>query len=105
MARVAFRLKIRADRIQGYDEAHPRVWPELLQLSKDVGVNQDSILWRGVDPFIYMQVDDLERVWSEIDKSPVNQRRQKEMESLIESLSDLEPGERFPMMRPVFHLE
>jgi L-rhamnose mutarotase len=105
MARIAFQLRIRADRIQDYEEAHQRVWPELLQLLKSVGISQYSIFRRGVGLFLYMQVDDFERAWSEIDKSPVNQRWQKEMLPLFEPLSGLEADERFPMMREVFYLE
>jgi L-rhamnose mutarotase len=103
--RVAFRLRVRQDSIQAYDEAHQRVWPKLLQLLKDVGIEQYSIFRRGVDLFFYMHVDDFERTWSKIDRSPINQRWQKEMEALFEPPSELMPGERFPMMREVFYLE
>jgi L-rhamnose mutarotase len=104
MARVAFRLRVRADRIAEYEEAHRRVWPELLQLLKDVGIAQYSIFLSGVDLFFYMQVDDFERAWSEIDSSPVNQRWQQQMAPLFEPMSQREPGQRFPMMREVFYL-
>jgi L-rhamnose mutarotase len=105
MARVAFRLRVRADRVQDYEAAHQRVWPELLQLLKKVGITEYSIFRREVDLFLYMRVDDFERAWSEIEKSPVNSRWQKEMEPLFEPLGALEPGERFPMMREIFYLE
>jgi len=105
MARIAFRLRVRPDRIQEYEEAHRRVWPELLQLFKDLGIAQYSIFRRGVDLFFYMQVDDFELAWSEIDKNPINQHWQKEMKPLFEPVQDLEPGERFPMMREIFYLE
>jgi L-rhamnose mutarotase len=52
-----------------------------------------------------MQVDDFEHAWSVIDTDPVNQRWQEQMSSLFEPIADLEPGERFPMMREVFYLE
>jgi L-rhamnose mutarotase len=105
MTRFAFRLRVRADRIQAYEEAHQRVWPELLQLLKDVGIQQYSIFRREVDLFFYMQVDGFERAWREIDQSPVNQRWQKEMADLFEPLSDPQTDERFPMMREIFYLE
>jgi L-rhamnose mutarotase len=105
MARVAFRLRIRSDRIKDYEEAHRRVWPEMLQLLKRVGITQYSIFRRGVDLFLYMHVEDFERAWSELDNSPVNQRWQQEMKPLFEPLTDLEPGERFAMMHEIFYLE
>lgn len=105
MARYAFRLRIRPDKIQAYDEAHRQVWPELLQLLKDVGIQHYSIFRRGVHLFLYMQVDDFEQAWDEIDKSPVNRRWQAEMALLFEPLERPGPGERFPMMHEVFYLE
>lgn len=105
MARVAFRLRVRPDRIEEYDEAHKRVWPELLALLKQVGISEYSIFRLGSDLFLYMHVEDFERAWSELDRSPVNLRWQQEMKPLFEPLTDLEPGERFPMMREVFYLK
>lgn len=105
MARHAFRLRIREDRIRDYDEAHRCVWPELLQVLKDAGLGRYSIFRSGVDLFFYMEADDFERAWREIDRSPVNQRWQRQMAALFEPAVELAPGERFPMMREVFYLE
>jgi L-rhamnose mutarotase len=105
MQRVAFRLRVRPDRIHEYEDAHRRVWPELLRLLKDVGVARYSIFRHGTDLFFYMQVDDFERAWDRLDNSDVNQRWQKEMAPLFEPTGQLEPGERFLMMREVFYLE
>jgi L-rhamnose mutarotase len=105
MPRFAFRLRVRAHRIQDYDEAHQKVWPELLQLLKDVGISQYSIFRSGTDLFFYMHVEDFERAWYELDANRVNQLWQKAMEPILEPLSDLQPGERFPMMREVFYLD
>jgi len=105
MARVAFRLRVRPECLEAYDEAHRRVWPEMLRLLKEVGIREYSIFRRGVDLFLYMHVDDFERAWAILEKSPINQRWQQEMKPLFEPLTGLDPGERFPMMREVFYLE
>lgn len=105
MARVAFRLRVRPDCIEAYEEAHRRVWPELLQLLKAVGISQYSIFRHGSDLFLYMHVEDFERAWNELDRNPVNLRWQREMKPLFEPLTELEPGERFPMLREVFYLD
>ena len=105
MARVAFRLQVKPDRVEEYDQAHKRVWPELLALLKQVGISEYSIFRQGSDLFLYMHVEDFERAWSELDRSLVNQRWQQEMKPLFEPLPDLAPGERFPMMQEVFYLE
>ena len=104
MARVAFRLRIRPGCVQAYEEAHLQVWPELLRLLKEVGISQYSIFRHDLDLFLYMHVEDFERAWSQLDRSPVNQRWQQEMQPLFEPLVELQPGERFPMMKEVFYL-
>jgi L-rhamnose mutarotase len=58
MARVAFRLRVRPERIAEYEAAHRKVRPELLQLLKDVGISQYSIFRSGSDLFFYLHVDD-----------------------------------------------
>jgi L-rhamnose mutarotase len=105
MARFAFQLRLRPDRIEAYEVAHREVWPELLSLLKRVGIEQYSIFRRGVDLFLYLNVADFEQAWREIDASPVNQRWQERMAAMFETPADLQPGERFPMMREVFFLE
>jgi L-rhamnose mutarotase len=105
VARVAFHLRLRPERLQEYDEAHQQVPAELRALLKQVGIGRYSIFRRGMDLFLYMQVDDFEQAWSVIDTHPVNRRWQEQMASLFEPLADLEPGERFPMMREVFYLD
>jgi L-rhamnose mutarotase len=105
VARVAFRLRVRPDRILEYEEAHRNVWPTLLQLLKDVGITRYSIFRRGTDLFFYMEVENFEQAWDRIDASPINQHWQDKMRPLFEPTEALENGERFPMMREVFYLE
>ena len=52
-----------------------------------------------------MHVDDFERAWTELDRSPVNQRWQEFMSRFFEPVPGLESGERFAMMKEVFHLD
>jgi L-rhamnose mutarotase len=105
MPRCAFKLRIRKDAIEEYEREHTRVWPELLAKLKQVGVSDYSIFRRGQDLFLCMRVEDFDRAWDELDRDPVNQAWQKEMGRLFEPVSDLQPGERFAMMKEVFYLE
>ena len=50
------------------------------------------------------RVDDFDRAWDELDRDPVNQRWQQFMSRFFEPLG-ARPGERFPMMKEIFHLE
>lgn len=105
MPRVAFRLRIRPEAIEGYERDHQRVWPELLVKLKEVGISDYSIFRRGQDLVLVMRVDDFDGAWSALDSDPVNLRWQREMAKYFEPVPDLEPGERFAMMKEVFYME
>jgi L-rhamnose mutarotase len=105
MPRCAFKLRIKKEAIEEYEREHQRVWPELLCKLKEVGISDYTIFRRGQDLFLYMHVDDFERAWMELDRSPINQRWQEFMSRFFEPVPDLKSGERFAMMKEVFHLE
>lgn len=104
MPRYAFKLRIRADAIEEYEREHTRVWPELLQKLKDVGISDYSIFRRGQELVLTLRVADFEKAWDELDRDPVNQRWQQFMSRLFEPVPDKEPDERFAMMKEVFYL-
>jgi len=105
MSRYAFKLRIKPDAIDEYEREHQRVWPELLAKLKEVGISDYSIFRRGQDLTLCMRVDDFDRAWDELEHDPVNQRWQKLMSRLFEPVPDQREGERFAMLKEVFHLE
>lgn len=105
MTRVAFRLRIKAGTAEGYDRDHQNVWPELLARLKEVGISDYSIFRRRQDLILVMRVTDFEGAWKALDEDPVNLRWQKEMAKYFEPVPDLQPGERFAMMKEVFYME
>src|SRR5690348_10018400 len=105
MPKYAFKLRIKAEAIEEYDREHRRVWPELLDKLKSVGISDYTIFRRGQDLVLTLRVDDFDRAWDELDRDPVNQRWQHFMSRLFEPVPDLEPGERFAMLKEVFYLE
>jgi L-rhamnose mutarotase len=105
MPRIAFRLKLQPGAVEEYEEAHRNVWPELLAKLRQVGIRDYSIFRRAQDLFLVMRVEDFNRAWDELDKDPVNQRWQKEMSRFFAPVGDLQPGERFAMMKEIFYLD
>jgi L-rhamnose mutarotase len=105
MPRVAFRLRIKAGKTKEYDEAHRRVWPELLAKLKEVSISNYSIFRRDQDLFLTMQVADFDAAWRALDKDSTNLKWQQEMAPLFEPVPGLQTGERFAMMKEVFYLE
>lgn len=105
MPRYAYQLRIKPDAIEEYEREHRRVWPELLAKLKAVGISDYSIFRRGQELVLSLRVDDFDKAWDELDRDPVNQRWQQLMSRLFEPVPDLQPGERFAMMKEVFRLE
>ena len=105
MPRYAFKLRIKPDAIEEYEREHKRVWPEMLAKLKQAGISDYSIFRRGQDLLLCLRVDDFDRAREQLDRDPVNQRWQKFMERLFEPVLDIEPDERFAMMKEVFYLE
>lgn len=105
MPRYAFKLRIKPEAIEEYGLEHRRVWPELLAKLKAVGISDYSIFRRGQDLVLSLTVDDFDKAWDELDRDPVNQRWQEFMGRLFEPVPDLQPGERFAMMKEVFRLD
>ena len=105
MPRAAFRLRIKATAIEGYEHDHKTVWPELLAKLKEVGISDYSIFRRGQDLFLVMQVADFDAAWRALDNDPINLKWQQEMALLFDSVPGLKPGEKFATMTEVFYME
>jgi L-rhamnose mutarotase len=105
MQRVAFQLRIRKNKVEEYDRAHEAVWPELLERIRSVGISDYSIFRRHETIVLVMRVEDFDRAWEALAQDPVNQRWQEKMAEIFEETQDVEPGERFPMLKEVFYME
>ena len=106
MPRYAFKLRIKADAIEEYEREHTRVWPELLAKLKEVGISRlfHFPARTGVDSLPAGR-ETSTGPGTELDRDPVNQKWQRFMSRLFEPVPDLQPGERFAMMKEVFYLE
>ena len=104
MQRIAFQLRIKADKIEEYDEAHRHVWPELLEELERFGITDYSIFRRGQQLFLYMHVPDFDLVTEHLAASDINRRWQQKMAPLFEPVPDLQPQEIFAMMHEVFFM-
>jgi L-rhamnose mutarotase len=105
MPRFAFKLRIKADAIEGYERDHKAVWPELLAKLKEVGISDYSIFRRGQELVLVMRVDDFDAARDALAGDPVNLRWQQDMAKYFEPVPGIAPGERFAMMNEVFYLE
>jgi L-rhamnose mutarotase len=85
MARAAFVLRVRPDRIDEYLLAHRQVWPEMLDAIRSAGIRNYTIFRHGTEVFGYIESDDLEHAWRYLADNEVNQRWQTAMADLLEA--------------------
>ena len=103
MERVGFLMRLLPGAEAEYRRRHASVWPEMLQALKDAGASNYSIFVHGEDLFGYLEVEDLDQFQERITASPVNDRWQAEMATLIDPLID--PATGFNRrLDEVFHL-
>ena len=100
--RSAFVLKVRADRIDEYVEAHRNVWPEMLAALREAGIRNYTIFRHGNEMFGYFEADDVEAAAAYMEAQEVNARWQDAMADLLEErVPDAGP----PTLGEIFRLD
>ena len=82
--RSAFVLRVRADKIDEYIEAHRNVWPEMLAALHEAGIRNYTIFRHGNEMFGYYESEDLEAAGAYMAAQEVNSRWQAAMAELLE---------------------
>jgi L-rhamnose mutarotase len=104
MERVGFTMRLLPGQEAEYRRRHSAVWPEMLEALKAAGCRDYSIFIRGSDLFAYLEVDDFAAFRAFMAGSPVNDRWQADMTSLIDPLTD--PATGFHQrLEEIFHLD
>ena len=104
MERVGFTMRILPGRETEYRRRHAAVWPEMLDALKVAGCRDYSIFVHGSDLFAYLEVEDFAAFRASMAASPVNDRWQAEMASLIDPLTDPTTGFH-QRLEEIFHLD
>ncbi len=100
--RSGFVLRVKADKIDEYVEAHRAVWPEMLQALRDAGIRNFTIFRHGTEVFGYFEADDLERAGAYMAAQEVSTRWQDAMADLLEErVPDAGP----PPLEEIFRLD
>ena len=105
MTRVAYLLRIREGMEEEYVEAHRNVWPDLIQHLQDVGFHNYSIFKRGLNLFVYVEVEEFESSLKGLIDHPLYEKWAEKMEPIMERHPDCREGEMFPILTEVFHVE
>ncbi|MCD6291119.1 MAG: L-rhamnose mutarotase [Anaerolineae bacterium] len=106
MERVAFVLKVRADRIEEYKERHKHVWPEMLQALREAGWHNYTLFMRDDGLlFGYLETEDFDKALAAMAERDVNAKWQAEMAPFFEQLDGKRPDEGLIRLEEVFHLD
>jgi L-rhamnose mutarotase len=86
--RVALHTRVRAGRIEEYEQAHTAVPAELTQAIRAAGVEAWTIWRSGTDLFHLIECADYATMLARLDKSPVNRTWQAQMADLLQTRHD-----------------
>jgi L-rhamnose mutarotase len=90
--RVALHTKVRADRIEEYEQAHRAVPAELTAAIRDAGVASWTIWRSGTDLFHVIECEDYPAMLAALAGHPVNVAWQARMAELLETVHDYSAG-------------
>lgn len=103
--RVAFRLRVRPERLAAYKQLHQEVWPELLDDMRAASIRNYSIFADGPELFGYLECDDWGAASEALARSDANRRWQELMSDYLATPVDPDAPEPLQMMEEVFRME
>lgn len=84
MARGAFVLQIKPERVAEYVAAHAAVWPDMRTAISAAGIRNYSIFLHEHQAFGYLEADDFDAAYAALAATEVNARWQDAMADLLE---------------------
>jgi L-rhamnose mutarotase len=90
--RIALRTRVRADRIEEYEQAHTAVPAELTEAIRAAGVASWTIWRSGTDLFHVIDCADYPAMLACLAQQPVNIAWQARMAELLETVHDYSDG-------------
>lgn len=105
--RVAFRLKLRADKLDEYVNHHKNVWPEMLEALSQTGWHNYSLFLDRNDATLigYFETADLQMALTGMANLEVNARWQEFMSDYFVALEGQRPDEGFLRLENIFYLQ
>lgn len=107
MQRIAFVLKVKADKIAEYKEHHTQVWPEMLAALREAGWHNYSLFLHD-DGLLFGYFEtpgDFAAAQKAMAETEVNTRWQTLMAPYFESPDNARPDEMLIELDEVFHLD
>jgi L-rhamnose mutarotase len=105
MEHVLFKQSMNPDRKEEYLEAHRNVWPDLLKLLRESGVEREFIWVEGENLYIYVMAKDFDRSLGYQGEHKLFQQWVEEMKPLLAEMQDYSEEGRIITLEKVFDLE
>ncbi len=102
--RVAFRLRVKPERLEEYKRLHREVWPELLNDMRAASIRNYSIFADGPELFGYLECDDWTAASAALAASDANRRWQAYMRDYLATPVDPSAPEPLRLLEEVFRL-
>jgi L-rhamnose mutarotase len=90
--RIALHTRVRADRIEAYEDAHTRVPAALTAAIRAAGATSWTIWRSGTDLFHLIECEDYAALLAGLADHPVNLAWQEQMAELLEAVHDYSAG-------------
>jgi L-rhamnose mutarotase len=92
MKRVAFKMKLHPNQVDEYKRRHDQLWPELVQLLKQSGIEDYSIFLdeKTNDLFGVLKMEDINQL-DELPKHPIMKKWWSYMRDIMDTNEDHSP--------------
>jgi L-rhamnose mutarotase len=98
-------LRIKEGKEEEYVREHQNVWPELIMLIREVGFRNYTIFKRGLNLFVYVEVDNLEHSLNMLINNHIYIRWAERMKTIMEPHPEVSPREDLAFLQEVFHVD
>ncbi|MCP4935493.1 MAG: L-rhamnose mutarotase [bacterium] len=107
MKRVAFQLKVRADKLEEYKEIHKNVWPEMLDAMRKAGWHNYSLFIREDGSlFGYFEAEEsFTASLTALGKEEINNKWQAFMAPFFEGIGGAHADKSLIELEELFHLD
>ena len=105
MQRVAFRLRVKPERLAEYKQLHQEVWPELLDDMRSASIRNYSIFADGPELFGYLECDDWNAAAEALARSDANRRWQELMSDYLATPIDPKAATPLRLLEEVFRMD
>ena len=102
--RVAFRLRVKEERLEEYKRIHREVWPELLADMRAASIRNYSIFARGPELLGYLECDDWDAAVAALARSDANRRWQERMKEYLATPVEPDQAEPLELLEEVFYM-